>query len=347
MGIALLAHEGTGGGLPPTANRGVDTTKLTGRGIDFLSMTVPASTAATLEASTDLEDEGRPSIGFKRSERRVCPGGHAWRKREPFQASKRWGTAYESWEWESTGAGWPSEFLRGRECKPTRIDVAFDFDVPEDFLADHFAEAVRSHAEARGLTIGISGQGNVNTRYIGAAESIRRVRVYRKDFQRPLWAEMFGPTLRVELILKDEQAEAFWRVWCEDTERAFAAAAAHVAELTGVIVQTVGDVPQLIEPEGIDEAASIFEFMRQHGPRLAAWDEAGLPVLDMARRQRLTASRMTQHRCTGIIRRVRDLTVQHIVSLVEAMREAALRRRSGATAAAGASTADGGPRHGA
>ena len=119
--------------------------------------------------------------------------------------------------------------------RPSRVDVAFDFccssELVPELVADH--AAVQEHCEVRGIQAdGVSGAGGVFTRYIGSRKSDAFVRIYRKDKQNEILGELLGPVLRVELVMRNDLARAWWRVWDESKERAYAAAAGHVERLS-------------------------------------------------------------------------------------------------------------------
>ncbi len=300
----------TGGLIHGSQSRG----EAIGRSVDWLTGTVPVHVGQVLTAQSEVYEPGFARHGFRLSEQRAVLGGVAWRRWDPTQASEQWGTAYESWEFPSDSARWGASFLRGRDCRPSRVDVAWDYQVPESFTPDDLVQLIAPHVADRGLTLGISGQDGRNTRYVGSASSKRRIRVYRKDWQQPMW--LFGPTLRVELVMRHEQAQAWWRVWDRDEDAGYAAAAGHVLDMAGVEVQQAGPVPELEPVEGADEAGELFQFLEQHGPRLLAWHEAKVPLLKLARLRVRQASRMTQYRMNRLQKRVERVGASVVTALV-------------------------------
>lgn len=280
-------------GLPPCANRGVVTARnrtnmvpegsLFGCGVDWLTCSMSSEVAAELVSLSELVEEGTKRLGFARSERRTMYGGEGWRRWEPHQASRRWGKDYESWEWSGAAGGWAASWLRGRDAKPTRVDVAFDFEVSAQVLADTVADRFEAWSSRR-FTTGIAGQGGVNTRYVGAVSSPRRLRVYRKDLREVGWAAEFGPILRVEVVLKEEFAEDWWARWCVSEEGAVRRAAHHVFELTGFDVLSDAEaVPSLCRPAASWELADkLFWMFRQYGAVLDAAFEAGIDLVAIA-----------------------------------------------------------------
>ena len=330
---------------PPSANRGVETTDherrtdeartidllpahLVNASVDWLSVTVGAaddlaSVGAALVAATTLEEPGRPQAGFRASERRQCLGGSCYRKRDPHQPSKRWGELYESWEWSGGPASWAAGFLRGRfpALKPTRVDIAFDFSCGAEFTSDDFAAAVEDHHDSRGVSGGVSGQGGVNTRYIGASTSEVRIRVYRKDLQDPSFAEFIGPTLRVELVLKGDRALAWWSLWDQDEEAAKQAASSLVHDYTG-FRPLAGDHgwPELELPAASDEAERLALFVNQHGPQLVAWHQAGVDVVALAKSSGVaTKNRTAAHRLRKRVQAVLAVGASEIVAIARSM----------------------------
>jgi hypothetical protein len=224
------------GGLKPENNCG-GLGYLADTSFDWLSLTVSASASRTLVNMTQFREDGRPIAGFGASESRICLGGTCWRKMQPHQSEKAcgYGKNYESWEFSGPVAHSNIPKLVGLDCKPTRIDVAFDFKVDSAYTPDEWIESVRSHFENKRLNDGISGQNDINTRYIGSKQSDRRIRVYRKDIQDLVIAQCTGPCLRIELILKAAYAVAFWRILCESSDNAVRVAAAYITEMTGFV----------------------------------------------------------------------------------------------------------------
>lgn len=308
---------------PPLLTGGLTTLQIPnmeamGVGVDFLTLSVPEPSGASLLADTMPDEDGTARAGFRRSEKRLCLGGHCWRRWEPHQASGTWGTQYESWEWSGPESGWAADRCRSLEGRPSRVDVAWDF--PTQMTSDELANQLLVVAEPRGFTDGISGQNGVNTRYIGGKQSERRLRIYRKDLEDLLWAEIYGPTLRVELVMKNETAHAWWPVWCRSRDEGFAAAAAHCDAMTGWAPQReVGEVPESVPVEGLDEAASLFAFLQQHGPTLAAFEQAGVPVLELARDRVQQLNRHSASRYRRRVRSIREVGADRLVQLVGQM----------------------------
>lgn len=267
------------------------------RGVDGVTATVGTIEAAQLIGETEELEAGYARHGFQRSEQRKCMGGELWRRWEPIQASERWGKAYESWDALGYPASWLAERLRSIPSRASRVDVAWDFQVDDSTTPDTIAEAIRSHVDAAGITLGISGQGDRNTRYVGSSDSDRRVCIYRKDWETPGFVEMFGPTLRVELRLRGEHAAAWWDVWRGTDEGGYAVACGHVAQMCGFRPQDgLERVPQIVPPDGADAAAELFQFAKQHGGRIDAWIRAGVDVAAICKLAADGVSRRTSYR---------------------------------------------------
>lgn len=345
------------GALPPLANRGVVTggetpeeggiglRTLISASVDWLSVTVgpsedAGSVGAYLMTLSTLDEPGRPQRGFKQSERRAVIGGYAWRKWDPYVRSERWGDRYESWECSGSPASSMSMHLRGRApVKPTRVDVAFDFQCDEDQTSDAVAEAMRERHEARGLTSGVSGQDGVNTRYIGAASSDYRVRIYRKDLQDPAFRDLIDvPVMRVELVLKADRAWAWWTLWDCDMDRALAAASSFVHEVTGLRpLPGEHGWPELVMPDGADVAGQLAMFIEQHGSLLATMQAAGVDVVALAKDHAAwsagrpgPAGRQARSRMLARTRAVREVGADVLASMVASI----LRQRRGGSASA-------------
>lgn len=299
---------------PPFANRGVVTLETTYKRLtdaecivprvarlDFLTLSVGEDVAADLVAATEPREEGGRRPGFRMSELRECLGGTCWRRWEPVSASKRWGFAYESWEWASDVAHWAVHHHTGyvpKGGRASRVDVAWDVVGPGAMTADRLVEVlgVERFAESRGISMGVSGQGGINTRYVGAATSDRRVRMYRRDLHEggSFMGEL--PEVRVELVLRGEPARAWFELLERDRDAAWDGASAHLADMTGIEFGRVGEIPT-IEPEPErDEAQAVFQFLLQHGDMVQAWLDAGLDLADVNRSLPRRACRMRSSR---------------------------------------------------
>lgn len=252
--------------------------------MDFLTVSMGEEDAAFMRSRSRLVEPGAGRPGFARSELRDVMGGQAWRRWEPRQPSKLWGLEYESWE-ASGSSAWGVAFdLRGRKVRPSRVDVAWDFEAFDDLTADQVAESIAAECERRGFGLGISGENGVNTRYIGSRKSERRIRIYRRDLKDPALAFAQGPILRVELVLRRDLAEAWWPVFCDDLDGAWAAAAAHVYEMTGRAVQPeIGQIPELQRvDEAVDAAQMVLQFVQQHASMIGAIQDAGVDLFTLA-----------------------------------------------------------------
>jgi hypothetical protein len=261
-----------------------------GVGVDFLTVTVGTDGAAGLMAISEFHEQGKPQAGFGRSEERLSVGGKCWRRWEPHQESREWGKAYECWEWSSGDARWPSQQIRGIEgVRPSRVDVAFDFAVDESLMSDAIIERCRDVLVFKGISDGISGQAGVNTRYVGSQRSERRIRIYRRDLKDGALLLDAGPIMRVELILRDDMARAWWQVWRADQARGFAAAAAHIVDMTGHRVMDADEPvpPPLVDASAEAEAAQmLFEFVKQNASVLGVVERLGVDLFGLAARCR-------------------------------------------------------------
>jgi hypothetical protein len=213
--------------------------------------------------------------------------------------------------------------LADKLSRPSRVDVAFDLEVPESYLSDHFiADYCPMGSDGRsasGHNIGISGSGHVNTRYVGSITSERRVRVYRKDLESAAYGRCFGPTLRVELVLKDRQAWRWWQVWqAGDKQAAWKAAALVVESMTGYNPMPGGsELPELDEPDGLGEAEKAAWFVKTYGAMLVALKQAGLDVMGWA--ERLESARSNRMAASRLARRVAALKAPGVAGLVEGL----------------------------
>ena len=273
-------------------------TLLSSVSLDWLTVTMPALTAELLVESSDLEEVGGARPGFASSEKRRLLNFECWRRFDPWREHAKWGTDYESWEWSGEKASNTERWLRGKEMKATRVDIAFDFDVPERVTPENFMEGCERACKSRGLVLGVAGADGVNTRYIGSSRSDRRIRIYRKDLQQLVWKTVTGPTLRVELILKGDPAARFWEVWDEDRDLAKRLASRHVRDMCGeqLLDDDLVEIPQRERVAGMDEAEGLFTFVRQMGPKIAGYTKAGIDLVGLCEMRLLDLNRRSRSR---------------------------------------------------
>jgi hypothetical protein len=233
-------------------------------------------------------------------------GGPCWRRTEPHQLSKHFGLDYESWQFPSGASLWAGDYLADKRGRPSRVDVAFDIQVDPSMTADRFIDRVRPFTK---LAIGVQGENDVNTRYIGSKDSGRRIRVYRKDLQPQkglFFAQEFGAVLRVELILKDEYAWQWWSAWKSDKSRAFAAAAQTIRAMCGASIGSeFADLPPLLRADPQTEVGQqIFTFIQQNRTMLYALHECGIDVGPRVASQVRRGGKLQKHRAEALVERV-------------------------------------------
>ncbi|MFN9977520.1 MAG: hypothetical protein ACK58T_47210 [Phycisphaerae bacterium] len=277
-------------------------------------MTVSREVGTGLELRTQFDEEGHAQPGFKRSQKRTCMGGSCWRRSEPYEASKQFGLDYESWQFPSGAASWAGDYLTDKRCRPSYLDVAFDVCVDPSMTADRFIDLVRPFTK---LAIGVQGENDVNTRYIGARSSDRRIKVYRKDLQPQkglFFAKEFGPVLRVELTLKDDYAWQWWLAWKADKSRAFAAAAHTVRSMCGASIGSdFAQLPPLLKVDAQSEVAQqIFMFMRQNRTMLYALHACGIDLGTRISSQVRRGGKLQKHRAESLTDRVHQAK-RHLV----------------------------------
>lgn len=311
------------GGQPPLANRGVATKDKTviigncrGGSFDFLTVSVDLNVAEHLINNTKLDETGYPQLGFARSEHRWCWGGDCWRKFEPRQEMKNLGLEYESWEWSGESSSCAADLLKGHPCRASHVDIAFDFwNCPPDLMSDDVMEMVASHVKERRLKTGISGEDDVNTRYVGSIHSERRIRIYRKDLQNPI--DFPCPVMRLELILKSARADEFLQLFFADEPEGMSLAAAHVLEMTGLVVPSERVVVVQSIPADVRlEAEKVASFLAQYSATIDCWRQMGIPITDLAHERALKSSRFSQCRNRKRVERINAEGVQQIIDLV-------------------------------
>ena len=302
--------------------------------VDFLTVTVgapdvfPDGAGAYLLGHTKLDEPGFARPGFAASEKRTCLGGYAWRRMEPRQPSHDFGLDYESWECEGGAAQGLSRDLRGvGPVRPSRVDVAFDLAVSAAMTSDELVKRLQQASgevgghHLRGRSLGISGQGGVNTCYVGSSRSEKRVRIYRKDLQSEAFAEFFGPTLRVELVLRGDESRRWWAVWQDEEDRGKRAAATVLRSMTGLhVLEGVEDLPEVERPEAASEGENLFQFVKQNGAKLEAWRQSGIDVMALvAESHGVPGNRMAASRQRRRLRALAEAGPGAVVSIARAL----------------------------
>jgi len=258
------------------------------RAIDWLTLVVgPADDARilALDHCGDVFDPyPKPAPkwrGFRSGEYREWLGGLVRRFTAPAQASNEHGSEYSAWVFSSAQAQMVAPLVRAHG-RPTRVDVAFDFQVPAEWGAVEFAEASVQLRRPCYRSVTMAGCELARTVYVGGRDSPRMIRVYRKDLERgPKW--MHGPVLRIEAELKGEAAKDFWMAHAYGDDRAFAMAAGVVQQLLGVEVQDERDFwPLSTPPVASDVVAKVAHFMRQYASVVCALEAAGVRVGHLA-----------------------------------------------------------------
>lgn len=274
--------HGRGEADPPLLTGGLITTnRLLGAGIDYLTLTVPTAGGQVLEACTVHAEPGYAKDGFHRSEVREGMGGRCFRRWDPRQPSNAEGYRYESWLWSGPHAAEGARAARYIDgARPSRVDVAFDFSCDQGDRSDDVLEACRLHFTKQGYTAGIAGQAEVNTRYIGSSTSDRRIRIYRKDLEDETWRAVYGPTMRIELVLKEDHAKAWWVKYAEGGEvLGYSIAAGHIEHIAGQRVSdTPGDIPELVTIAEADAASRLAQNIKQNASWIHAACAAGVDV---------------------------------------------------------------------
>lgn len=310
----------SGEAQPDIANSRVATTvsprKAVSRRVDFLGLSLPAAKGEEVRRECLPLYELGGGQGFAKGERVRCMGGEAQRRFQRVgKGSRRFGQDFESWEWSGGQADyWLRRLASDGDC--SRVDVAWDFPCPEDFTACEVAEHILPQLHEAGIVPGVSGQGLYLTRYAGAMTSPARLRIYRKDVESPAFAGIFGPTIRIELVLRRHYARAFGRAFACDPEAAFGGAAERVASLCGLVVQDrLEPLPEVDEPPALDEGQRYFEFLQQNASRLIVYSESGLDVLADARLFVEQSRRETRWRAKRLMESVVVAGVQQIAAV--------------------------------
>lgn len=305
-----------GGVLHPKLNNKPNLS-LTGTGYDAFTVSVPLGIAEQLLHRSEAVETGFGTTGFKQSEKRICMGGDCYRRFDPHTASKAWGMEYESWEYKGQPSTRPIRDLQGQECKPTRIDIAFDFDCPEDYFPSDFEDSVLPFVNNKGIDINYAGKRLSHTVYFGSRKSERMIRVYRRDVKNPLLAAEGRNILRVELELKKDMCLAFWAHITEHgPDSGIVVAAAHVSQMLGVAPITHdGYLPPLLRTDEDTEAVQmLLQFIKQNSVMIEACRAAGIDTERLAR-EKIWKSAKNRMQMSRLAKKTRILSVSDAKSI--------------------------------
>jgi hypothetical protein len=179
------------------------------------------------------------------------------------------------------------------------VDVAFDFEVPDSETACRFWRRIEPYVRSKNITPGVSGQGDVLTRYVGSRRSTQRVRIYRKDYEECALYGALGlpPVLRIELELHEERAADFWSQYALAPESAYAMAAGKIHDLTGAAVQDEHTEWTTFErPEAFDVTQLVLAFVNQYGDLVSDLEASGVDVVALCRAPERRRARVTEWR---------------------------------------------------
>jgi hypothetical protein len=291
--------------------------------VDYLCVSVSESVAKALLRETALNEDRYTGVprGFAKAEYRTCFGGDCHRSWDPHIQSSRLGPNYERWEWKGGHVGnEAAKDLRRLDgvIRPTRVDICWDFMVPEGYRPEDFRDAVMGLGVAESEDCwGITGQGGVNTVYLNGRTAGRAIRVYRKDLESPWEYPSSGAVMRLELILKGERARRWWSVWQEDPSEAVGLAAGEVHELSGVSCS-----PEWMhyEPLPTKQARSVAERIQskveQDAGMLAALHRVGLldEFIEKAVAQESELSRASRYRWKAFSKEVERVGIAAVRS---------------------------------
>jgi len=258
--------------------------------------------AEKLQAQTRRSDEQDPIHfkGYKFHEFRDVLGGQCDRHWGAHTPSKTKGPDCELWAFRGERGLMTGTMLRqagigpSDEASCTRFDMAFDFHCEVDLrpvaLRDSWARVWRDELRLKGQIKGEDGSCD-HTAYIGGGSAMRQIRIYRKDIERGRGA----PTLRVELVLKGEWAEAAHGALMRCDQDAVKLCASHVLTVTGFLpVPDFDNIPLRTPAAKVPIAASIAYMLRTGAKALRVAADLGLdllPLLELVERQQSKSTR--------------------------------------------------------
>lgn len=329
----------------PHANRGcVHIGTYLGARVDWLTVTVGLVTDARLRAALseelrrlcgDGEPEARGRVkGFGGLEVFEWPGAGAISRRfAPSQPSKMFGTGYASWEAPGAVAAWLVGALLGDRdeegstpppARCTRVDVAFDWAVDEEFAPVNLRECIRGAVEQeRGLEFGHAGSERHGSVYVNKHGAPRQLCIYRRDWRstRQRGVVVGGEhILRQEIRLRAGRAQQAWRELQRGDASLHAYAALQLRDLTGQEVDECGGAAATaleMRPRRFVTGAAWL--LRQHAGTLhhliERVDAAGFASLvELAYRRASPQSQARARKCAEL---VKDRTAADLCAAIE------------------------------
>lgn len=278
-------------------------------GVDFLTVSAVGEASAWLLGATELVEGYGSGDGWRTRERRVGIAGEAWRRAGPSQPIggrlSYAGAEYESWEFAAGVAGYYTRQLRERDlakyCRPSRVDVAFDFDLMEgeDLRSEDVVRLVMADLVEREITVEFAGSPEDVTMYVGSKHSDVRLRIYRRDLKNALLVDTVGRQLRIELVLKKKPAERWWMSHAlGETEReAHLVGGFYVERLLGLDVLDGACNPRDLDYEDpeIKAAQRLFEWTKQNASMLLIAKGHGFNIFTIADQLAERWAKQTRH----------------------------------------------------
>jgi len=243
------------------------------------------------------------------------------RRFSPKQQSKRFGVDYASWEAPGAVSAWLAAALVGDRdwgaaspppAKCTRMDVAFDWGVNEDFAPVDLREMLRGEVElVRGNEFLHAGSERFGSVYVNKNTSPRQLCIYRRDW---LSTKQRGAAtngvhvLRQEMRLREGRAQQAWREFCRSEESGLAFAAVQLREITGQEVPDFDgrDAPS-VEPKPRRFITGAAWLLKQHAGTLhhlleRVGSEGFASLVEFAYRRSSAQAQARSRKCAGFIK---------------------------------------------
>jgi len=260
------------------------------RCVDYLTVSLPTSLAqAVVRPEVRQVGDWTARRFFGRACEHLCPGGSVWWKEDPISPSSRWGTDYTVLEASGAGGAWLADRLAQHrsEINPTRLDLAVDVLCdrslsPGDVVAPLDVGELKT-ASGFGIRYRAAGEPQTWPWWVGARQSGRMLRFYRKDLESPLLYPGIGSgVMRVELEVKEGPCKPLYDCWAIHEPSAWGAYGRHVYDMTGREFVPISDLPAVEKKPNVEALQQVIQFIEQHGNTLDAAIAAGIDVVELA-----------------------------------------------------------------
>ena len=269
-------------------------------GLDWMQFSTSAKGDRLICSQTEPR-QGDPrrlrQAGFEQAEYRLCLGGECRRAWQPYSPSLALGPDYAHWIFSGQQAPYGARYglsVAPEIVKPTRIDVAFDLAV--DFSPADVRQSLPWDRDATEWHESGDKGSKGRTLYVGGRSSPVRCVVYEKGKEQAAVPEAFMPCdrdrwLRVELRLRDVEAQSWWTKYEASQADAFELVKGRIRAMTAIDLGPCQSWKSAAVPSAPDAVRSALHLIDQYGLLIETLDRAGVDLMGLSRLRASLASR--------------------------------------------------------